>query len=386
MVGQIKLISKLLERKLLKQVTASTLPDKLCLYLGFDPTATSLHIGSLIPLQVLKIAKLYGHKIICLIGSFTSAIGDPTWKNKTRPMLDRGEILGNAGKITEQVRRIVEPDYIVDNADWLHMDLLKFLTEVGAFFSVNQLIDLETFAKRLENQQHLSFLELSYPLLQAYDFLYLNQKYGCNLQVGGSDQWGNIVQGINYVQKVSDSEVYGLTTNLRTISGEKMGKTTDGTIFLDSALTSIYDFWQFWRNLPDHELEDSFMQLTHLSTLEIENLLDDLTEAKKVLADLMTGTVHGLEAAREARHLSEAIFERKEYHLLPLQVVDKSFSLDRIVFELKLTESLSEARRAINGGAVQIDGVKTLDHNCTLTKETHVLCFGKQRYFRLNPR
>ena len=383
MIGEIKLLNKLLERRLVKQMTSEVLPDKLCLYLGFDLTAPSLHIGSLVPLQVMKIAKLYGHKTICLLGSGTTLVGDPTWKSKTRPMLDSNEIKNNAAKIKAQIQMVLEPDYILDNMDWLHMDLLKFLREVGAFFSINQLLDLETFAKRLENQEHLSFLELSYPLLGAYDFLYLNQKYGCNVQVGGSDQWGNIVQGISYVQKVTNSEVYGITSNLLTISGDKMGKTIGGTIFLDQNITSVYDFWQFWRNLPDQDLEDYFMQLTQLSLLEIKDLLGNLTEAKKVLADIITSMVHGVEASKEVRNISEAIFERKEYQLLPLNLIEPHLTLEKIVFELKLTESISEARRAINGGAVQIDGVKVLDHNFILNSETHILCFGKQKYFRL---
>jgi tyrosyl-tRNA synthetase len=379
-----KLSEKLQERGLLKKATSERLPEPLCIYLGFDPTATSLHIGSLIPLQILRIAKIYGHKTIALIGSGTALVGDPTWKNRTRPILSQEEINLNAKKIKKQIQRIANPDLFVDNSEWLNLGLLQFLRETGAHFSVNQLINLETFSKRLENEEHLSFLELSYPLLQAYDFLHLHQKYGCNLQVGGSDQWGNITQGVNYVNRMIEGEVYGLTANLLlTSNGEKMGKSGEGTIFLDPELTKPYDFWQFWRNVEDDEVQDFLIQLTEMSIVEIKDLLGDLNNAKKVLADKLTSTIHSPEVAAEVRKMSESIFERGDYHLLPITLVDYSLNLDKIVFELGLNNSISEAKRSIQNGAVQLDGIRAMDPNVKLHKEEHMLCYGKHKYFRL---
>lgn len=384
MILSSKFYTRLQERNLVKMATSENLPEELCIYVGFDPTATSLHIGSLIPLQIMRLAKLYGYKTIALIGSGTARIGDPTWKNSARPMLSEQEISTNAAKLKKQVQRITSPDLIVDNFEWLNMSLFDFLGRIGKFFSVNQLINLETFANRLENEQHLSFLELSYPLMQAYDFLHLYREYGCNLQIGGSDQWGNITQGVHYVNKMIEGEVYGLTSSLLLSSnGEKMGKSTAGTIFLDPDLTSPYDFWQFWRNVKDNDVQDFLIQLTELSIVEIKDLLVDLNNAKKVLADRITTTIHGQEIATEVGKMIQAIFEKGNYSELPFTSINHENSIDKILFELGVTSSISEAKRMIQGGALQIDSVRITDPNLKLDKAEHVLCYGKQRYFRV---
>jgi tyrosyl-tRNA synthetase len=327
---------------------------------------------------------MYGHKTICLIGTATTLIGDPTWKNHTRPMLDEELITHNANKILEQIARIFMPDHLVENRKWLDMSMLTFLREVGAYFSINQLINLDTFYNRLESKEHLSFLEISYPLLQAYDFLHLNLEYGCNVQVGGSDQWGNITQGIQYVKRITNKDVYGLVTELLVSSkGDKMGKTTNGAIFLDSELTSVYDFWQFWRNIDDNDVEDLLLKFTELTLREIKDLLEDCNNAKKYLADQITEMVHGKTEAINARTKSEAIFEHGNYDLLPEILVQEQITLDHVLYNIGASQSISEAKRIIQGGGVQIDGVKMLDPNHMLQNKIQIISYGKHKFFKV---
>lgn len=379
-----QLYQRLKDRGLVKQVSSENLPNELCLFIGFDATSSSLHIGHLIPLQILHIARMYGHKTICLIGTATTLIGDPTWKNHTRPMLDEELITHNANKILEQIARIFMPDHLVENRKWLDMSMLTFLREVGAYFSINQLINLDTFYNRLESKEHLSFLEISYPLLQAYDFLHLNLEYGCNVQVGGSDQWGNITQGIQYVKRITNKDVYGLVTELLVSSkGDKMGKTSSGAIFLDSELTSVYDFWQFWRNIDDNDVEDLLLKFTELTIREIKGLLEDCNNAKKYLADQITEMVHGKTEAINARTKSEAIFEHGNYDLLTEILVQEQITLDHVLYNIGASQSISEAKRIIQGGGVQIDGVKMLDPNHMLQNKTQIISYGKHKFFKV---
>jgi tyrosyl-tRNA synthetase len=382
------LISTLKSRNLLKQCSDNTLPEKLCLYVGFDATSSSLHIGSLIPLRMLKIARELGHKTIGLLGSGTTLLGDPTWKSKTRPIIDKDAILRNATSICKQIEKIADPEFMVDNVDWFSsMNILTFMRDVAARFSVNELLSMETFDNRISSQSHLSFMEFSYPLLQAYDFAYLNKEYGCNVQIGGSDQWGNITQGIGYVAKANGTQVYGMTSSLLVnASGEKMGKSVDGAIFLDESLKSPYDFWQFWRNVDDSDVANFMLQLTDLDVEYIKEITSkDIILSKKILADEVTKFVHGEEKAKAAREQSESIFEQNSHALIPSieWTFGESIKLEKLVVQCGFTNSLSEAKRLINSGAIQVDGEKILDHSKILSKHTYIVCYGKKKYIKV---
>jgi tyrosyl-tRNA synthetase len=338
-------------------------------------------------MQVLRIAKRYGHKVICLIGSITTRVGDPTWKNKTRPMLNDEDIESNCVKLKSQIDRIIKPDHILDNSEWLNMNLVTFLKDVAPFFSVNQLINLDTFYNRLANQEHLSMLELIYPCLQGYDFAYLNKYYGCNVQLGGLDQLANITQGLQYIDKTNpdaDIEALGMVAELLlNANGEKMGKTTEGAIYLDEELTSSYDFWQFFRNVDDSLVKEMFLKFTEKPLIEIEDLLSDYNLAKKILADCVTSMVHGEEKATKARKKSEAIFERNDYSQLELITLSYGLSLDRVLNHIGETESIGEGKRMIQAGGVQVNGSKVLDQNFILDAGEYIIICGKSRFYKI---
>lgn len=376
------ILNYLRSRKLLKQSTSENLPSSVTIYCGFDATAVSLHIGHLVVLRILHIFKKLGHKTIGLLGSGTTLLGDPTWKNETRPMLSKEDIAVSAENISSQIRRLVAPDQMVDNIDWFSkIGMLEFMRDVASYFSVNQLVALETFSKRLREQSHLSAMEFYYPLLQGYDFKHLNENYGCNVQLGGSDQWGNITQGMGFVSKANNSEVFGVIADLLVnSSGEKMGKSMSGAVYLEKKLYSSYDFWQFWRNVADDEVERFMLQLTDFSEEEIK-AMTNITEAKKTLADSVTTWVHGEEKAKEARRKSELIFEQNSYENLETHEFTSEITLEKALVEMGFVSSLSEAKRMIQSGAVQVDSAKILDEKFILTGE-HVVRYGKKRYKR----
>jgi len=382
-----ELYNRLVDRGLIRQATSLEIPHQLFIYCGFDATAKSFHIGSMIVMQVLRIAKMYGHKVFCVLGSTTTLVGDPTWKNKTRPMLSPDEVKQNSQKLKEQLIRIVNPDLILDNSDWLDMGLVSFLRNVAPFFSVNQLISLDTFYNRLQNQDHLSLLELLYPCLQAYDFEYLRKNYGCNVQLGGSDQLANITQGLQYIDKVNpgtDCDVLGMVAELLLNSnGEKMGKTSDCAIYLDEELTSVYDFWQFFRSIDDSDVKGMFLRLTQMPLVDIEHLLGNYNSAKKILADMITTMVHGAEKAQQARAKSEAIFERSDYTQLDLIKLRGGLALDHVLYQIKAYNSIGEAKRIIQGGGVQVNGVKNIDQNYILASGVYVISCGKYRFYKV---
>lgn len=380
------IINVLSQRQLLINHTSSDLPEKLCVYVGIDATKDSLHVGTLIVLNMLRIFKKYGHKTIVLLGSATTLIGDPSWKTESRPMLSRDEVQHNLDCLTQQIEKLIQPDEIVYNHEWLgDMNMIDFIRDVGSYFSVNQLIKLETFESRIRENRNLSFLEFTYPLMQGYDFLYLNRKYGCNVQIGGSDQWGNIIQGLHLVHKLDKKEVYGLTNQLLTTSdGTKMGKSVNGAVFLDEKLVSSYDFWQFWRNVDDADVKKFMLQLTDISSEDIDalpfNTVTDITNAKKMLADNITAWVHGDVAAREARSKAEEIFENNN-------VVDEAAlaacSLVMALNHLGLVSSNSEAKRSIAAGSVKINSEKIVDTGYIFMPGEYVLEFAKKKKFKI---
>ena len=289
-------------------------------YIGFDPTAKSLHAGHLVPLFGMAHLFQAGHKPIALVGGGTARIGDPSGKTEMRKMLSLEEIKSNALAIKGQIGRFIEFDndksLLLDNAQWLaDLNYIDFLRDIGRHFSVNRMLSFETYKMRLETG--LSFIEFNYQLLQSYDFLVLNQRYGCLLQAGGDDQWGNIVAGADLIRRIEGKEAYGLTFPLVTRSdGKKMGKTEKGALFLDPSMVAPYEFFQYWRNIADADVEKFLLLFTFLPVEEIKELgsLKDreINRAKEVLAFELTKIIHGKEEAEKAREASKAAFASGE--------------------------------------------------------------------------
>lgn len=380
------ILEALSKRMLLLNCTTNNLPAQLTVYCGLDATKDSLHIGHLIPLNILRIFKKHGHKVIVLLGSATTLIGDPSWKTESRPMLSRQQVQRNLDCLTTQIQKLVQPDHIVYNHEWLEQyNVIDFMRDVGAHFSVNQLVKLETFENRLNEQRNLTFLEFVYPLMQGYDFVHLHRKYGCNVQLGASDQWGNIIQGIQLAHKIDRAEVYGITNELLTTSsGAKMGKSVSGAVFLDEKLMSIYDFWQFWRNIDDAGVRKFMLQLTDIETdvindMKLDNVAE-LTHAKKMLADNITSWVHGAEAAHAARIKAEEVFEHGN---IVDEVHVECMSIAQLLQHLNLASSASEAKRHVVAGAIKINNAKIVDPSHMLTAGTHTICFAKKHRFKI---
>ncbi len=325
------------------------------------------------------------HKIIIVIGGATTLIGDPSWKNKTRPMLSQQTIEENMSKIEMQIKRFLPNATIVNNANWIkNLFVIEFIRNVTSAFSVNQLLALETFKNRLNNQQHLSFMEITYPLLQAYDFYILNRDYGCDLQIGGSDQWGNITQGVSFVQTVTENNVAGMTLPLITMSnGVKMGKSVNGAIMLDENMTSVFDFWQYWRNIDDVDVQKMMLYFTNFTNTEIiEMCKSNINDAKKKLATQVTTWVHGVEKAKEAEKKSVAIFEKKDSAEINVFTVLGKEYLFRILYKSGMCASLSEAKRLIIANAVKVnEKVVNIDFVCD--KGEYIVVIGKKRSIKI---
>ena len=291
-------------------------------YIGFDATASSLHVGSLIQIMMLRWLQKTGHKPIVLMGGGTTKVGDPSFRADERPLLTPAQIDANIEGIKQVFSHYVdfganETDAImVNNAEWLdELNYLDFLRDIGRHFSVNRMLSFESVKSRLDREQSLSFLEFNYMILQAYDFLELNRRYGCLLQMGGSDQWGNIVNGIDLTRRVLDHEIYGLTTPLLTTSdGRKMGKTADGAVWLNADMKSPYEFWQFWRNTTDADVGRFLKLYTELPLEECERLGAAegaaINDAKIVLANEVTALLHGRAAAEAAEATAREVFEK----------------------------------------------------------------------------
>ncbi|USO00605.1 MAG: tyrosine--tRNA ligase [Alphaproteobacteria bacterium] len=379
-------ISLLKDRELIYQCTNEDainnhiLQKSLCCYLGVDLTSDSLHIGHLIPLKLLTIFSQHNQKAIFLFGKATTMVGDPSMKTKERPMLSVEEISTNMQKIQQQVVNLIPKAIFEDNSNWLSsIGVLDFLREVGTKFSVNQLVNLETFKNRLTNNMPLSFLEFSYPTLQAYDFYKLHKKYGCNVQIGGSDQWGNIISGINLVRKMAHEEVFGITLPLLLINGEKMGKSTGKPVWLDSTKTSVFDFWQFWRNIPDSDVETYLRRFTDLEVSEIETISTKfINEGKKMLADQITTWVHGEEQAQAANKKSISIFEKKETDHIDKFTCTTSVKLTELLVKIGFASSISDAKRKICNGSINIDNVICHDEK-RIIDQASVIGYGKKQ-------
>ena len=401
--------SILKERGFIEQVTDEVaLPQKLTssitCYAGFDPTADSLHVGHLLPIMALAQMQRSGHRPVVLVGGGTAMIGDPSGKNEMRKIMTREEIEANARKIKEQFSSYIhfsgdKAALLLNNAAWLTpVKYIDFLRDVGRHFSVNRMIAAESYKARLETG--LNFIEFNYMLLQAYDFLHLFREHGCVLQLGGNDQWGNIVAGIDLIRRVTAESSFGLTFPLiTTASGAKMGKTEQGAIWLDPELTAPYDYYQYWINTDDRDVERFLAYFTFLSMEEINALFADgnshIRRNKEILAFEATKITHGEEAAVKAREGARALFEGNAGVLdsVPTtEIARKRISEGIAAFilfeETKLSGTRSEARRLIKDGGGYVNNVRirTFDE---MISEKHVkdnvilLRAGKKKYHRI---
>jgi tyrosyl-tRNA synthetase len=338
-------------------------------YIGFDATAPSLHVGSLVQIMMLRRLQQAGHKPIVLMGGGTTKIGDPTLKEEARKLLGTDQIGVNIASIKRVFERFLTfgdgptDAVMVDNADWLDkLEYIPFLREIGQHFSVNRMLSFDSVKLRMDREQSLSFLEFNYMILQGYDFLELSRRARCRLQLGGSDQWGNIVNGIELARRVDGTQVYGLTTPLvTTADGGKMGKTERGAVWLNADALSPYDYWQFWRNAQDGDVGRFLRLFTDLRLDEIARLEAlggaEINEAKKRLADLATAMAHGEEAAREAAETARRTFEEGTGgDALPTLEVTGEIALADALIGLGFAASKKEARRLIDQGGAKVDG------------------------------
>lgn len=372
---------------------------KITFYVGCDPTADSLHVGHLVQLFLVSRLQKNGHTPICLFGGGTGFIGDPSGKNSMRKLMPKEQIEHNVECFKKQMSKFLDVSNIifVNNADWLcDLNYINFLRDIGTCFSVNKMLAAECYKQRL--QEGLTFFELNYMIMQAYDFLHLNKKYDCTLQIGGNDQWSNMIAGVELVRKKNSTEVFALTTNLLTKSdGKKMGKTENGAIWLDPEKTSPYDFYQYWRNIQDTDVIKCVKMLTDIDVSRIkqfENLKgQELNEVKKILAYNLTKKIHGESEADKCKNSAEKIFASGDFSSdIPTKYINlEKFKEDKIkivdlIFEAKITQSKSEARRLVEQGGISINN-KTVDLNFCVNKNNFkngiILKKGKKNYFKI---
>jgi tyrosyl-tRNA synthetase len=378
-------------------------------YIGFDCTAPSLHIGSLLPIMMLYWMQQTGQRPIALMGGGTTRVGDPSGKDESRKILTDQMIEENLKSIGAIFAKFLKfgdgptDAVMANNADWLNkLNYIDFLRDVGRHFSVNRMLSFDSVKLRLERQQELSFLEFNYMILQAYDFVELHKRYGCVLQMGGSDQWGNIVNGIDLGRRMLNAQLFALTSPLiTTASGAKMGKTAAGAVWLDPNLVSPYDYWQYWRNADDGDVGRFLKLFTVLPLSEIDRLAalqdQELNEAKKVLATEATALVHGRIAAEQAAETARRTFEEGELAEtlptveFPKDNLDSGYGVLSAAVRAGFVFSTGEARRQIQGGGLKVNDVTVTDEKMLLTPH-HLtpqgvikLSLGKKRHALLKP-
>lgn len=371
------------------------------LYLGFDATADSLHVGHLQGLMLMRWMQRFGHHPILLIGGATTRIGDPSFRDESRPMLSEAQIQANIAGITSAFGRYVDLDApgarVVDNAEWLDgIGYLAFLNQVGRHFSVNRLLTFDAVRQRLDREHSLSFQEFGYTLLQAHDFTELARRHGCTLQLGGADQWANIINGVELGRRQGTAPLYGLTMPLLTTSdGRKMGKSANGAVWLNADRLAPYAFWQFWRNCDDRDVARFLALFTELELDEIARLTAlkgaELNAAKVVLANHATALAHGEAAAREAEATAAALFGGGQGDLAAVQLELSTEALARgatlidLLLDAGLQPSRGAARRLAAGGGVRLDGVEVRDLDTPLPDEAQgwTLSLGKKRHYAI---
>ncbi len=400
------LLRLLSDRGYIHQVTDAAALDALANtqivpgYIGFDPTAPSLHVGSLVQIMLLRRLQQSGHKPIVLMGGGTGKVGDPSFKDEARKLMTADTIASNIASIKTVFERFLTfgdgptDAIMLDNADWLDtLEYLPFLRDYGQHFSVNRMLSFDSVKLRLDREQSLSFLEFNYMILQAYDFLELNRRHACRLQMGGSDQWGNIVNGIELSRRADGAEVYGVTTPLiTTADGGKMGKTMSGAVWLNEDQLSHFDYWQFWRNTDDRDVGKFMRLFTDLPLDEIARLeaLEgaEINEAKKILATEATAMCRGRDAAEAAAETARKTFEEgASGESLPTFSVSGEISVVDALIGLGFAASKGEARRLIKGGGARVSGEKIDDEAATTTvgAEPVRISAGKKHHGLLTP-
>ena len=373
-------------------------------YIGFDCTAESLHVGSLLQIMCLRLLQKHGHQPIVLLGGGTTRIGDPSGKDKTRAILDEKTIEKNILNIKKIFKTFLDSKnkntkpIFVNNYKWLkELNYISFLRDIGKYFTINKMLSFDSVKLRLEREQSLSYMEFNYMILQAYDFLELNNKENCLLQIGGSDQWGNIVNGVDLIKRYSNNQAYGLTTPLITLSsGAKMGKTESGAIWLDKKLLSPYDYWQFWRNTDDKDVLKFLKIFTDIELLEIEKIKNkNINELKILLANLCTEMLHGNKEAKLSEETAKKTFEEKSLGLgLPVvkinqNQIDQKINIINLIVLSKLEVSKSETRRIIKNNGVKINNVTINDEKFLITNNLFdnekklKLSLGKKRHVKV---
>ena len=377
--------------------------EKINGYIGFDCTAESLHVGSLLQIMCLRLLQKHGHRPIVLLGGGTTRIGDPSGKDKTRTILSEKEIEKNIESIEKILKNFLDvkdpktKPIFVNNHSWLKgLNYISFLRDIGKHFTINKMLSFDSVKTRLEREQSLSYMEFNYMILQAYDFLELNKKENCVLQMGGSDQWGNIVNGVDLIKRNSNKQAYGLTTPLITLaSGAKMGKTESGAVWLDKRFLSPYDYWQFWRNIDDTDVLKFLKIFTDINIDEIEKIKNDnINELKILLANKTTEMLHGEKEAKKSEETAKQTFADNSIgdNLPSISVTEKELKskiniIDLIILS-KLESSKSEIRRLIKGNAVKINNQVISDEKLTVTKnlfQTNLikLSLGKKRHIKV---
>lgn len=373
-------------------------------YIGFDCTAESLHVGSLLQIMCLRLLQKHGHQPIVLLGGGTTRIGDPSGKDKTRAILDEKTIEKNILNIKKIFKTFLDSKnkntkpIFVNNYKWLkELNYISFLRDIGKHFTINKMLSFDSVKLRLEREQSLSYMEFNYMILQAYDFLELNNKENCLLQIGGSDQWGNIVNGVDLIKRYSNNQAYGLTTPLITLSsGAKMGKTESGAIWLDKKLLSPYDYWQFWRNTDDKDVLKFLRIFTDIELQEIEKIKNkNINELKILLANLCTEMLHGDKQSKLSEETAKKTFEEKSTGSgLPIikinqNQIDQKIDIINLIVLSKLETSKSEIRRIINNNGVKINNAIVNDNkfliknNLFNNEKTLKLSLGKKRHVKV---
>ena len=384
-------LSQLLDKKKIKA------------YIGFDCTAESLHVGSLLQIMCLKLLQNHGHQPIVLLGGGTTRIGDPSGKDKTRKILSEKDIEKNSKNIKKILKKFLETKnkkvkpIFVDNFVWLkNLNYISFLRDIGKHFTINKMLTFDSVKTRLDREQSLSYMEFNYMILQAYDFLELNKKQNCFLQIGGSDQWGNIVNGVELIKRYSNKQSYGLTTPLITVaSGTKMGKTESGAIWLDKKFLSAYEYWQFWRNTDDRDVLKFLKFFTDIKIEEIEKIKDkDINDLKILLANKTTSMLHGNKEAINSEKTAKETFQKNSLgQNLPSIKISKdslknSLNIIELVMLSKIVNSKSEIRRLINGNAIKINNQVITDDKFIIEQSLFIdsylkLSVGKKKHLRV---
>ena len=404
-----KFLLEMQSRGYLNQCTDLEKLDNICSkksisgYIGFDCTASSLHVGSLLQIMILKLMQKYGHRPIILLGGGTTLIGDPSGKDSTRKILKESEIKKNIKSIKNVFRKILNfskkstKPIFVNNAEWLtKLNYIQFLRDIGSHFTINKMLTFDSVKLRLEREQSLSYMEFNYMILQAYDFYQLFKKKNCLLQIGGSDQWGNIVNGVELIRRIIKKESFGLTSPLITLaSGAKMGKTEKGAIWLNEELFSSYDYWQFWRNTDDRDVKKFLNFFTEIEPAEINILCEKETNINKlkiILANEATKILHGKSASVKAEQTAKETFEGKGFskNLPEIRVtnidVKKGINLLDFLSKNKIMLSKSETRRLIGNKGLKINNILIVDEKKMLTEndfkdEVLKISCGKKRHY-----